>query len=130
MSQDYERVPISEVIRADENNHGHWFEAGAKRFFRSRWDDYAYKQDGFYFWISSERMNAETPRRYTIRFACCECMSIYDIDGFQAFGTKREAVNRLKYILARHPSKEMENYHHWKLELKHVPCASEQKGGT
>lgn len=129
MSTDYESVPISEVIRADEANHGHWFETGAKRFFKSRWDSYAYKAKGFYFWVSSEKCGDSDPRKYTIRFACCECMSIHDISGFQAFNTKREAIARLKYVLKTWDAPELVAYHHWKMDLKHIPCTAEQKGG-
>lgn len=129
MAIEYETVPISEVIRADETNHGHWFSTDTQRFFKSRWDAYAYKQKGFYFWVSSEKFNDSTPRKYTIRFACCNCMSIHDISGFQAFATKREAVARLKYVLKTWNAPELVAYHHWKMELKHEKCPSETTGG-
>jgi hypothetical protein len=57
-------------------------------------------------------------------------MSIHDIDGFQAFATKKAAEARLKYVITHNDAKELDTYHHWKMELKHSPCASEKTGGV
>lgn len=129
MTCQYENVPISEVIRADQANHGHFFDQGAVRFFNSRSPQYAYKWNGYYFWVSSEKFDSKTPRKYTIRFACCDCMSIHDIDGFQAHGSKRAAEARLKWYLAHEDKPEVNKYHHWKMKLKHEKCPSETTGG-
>jgi hypothetical protein len=130
MSIDYDIVPIEEVIRADQANHGHFFNEGAKRFFNSRSPQVAYKQKGYYFWVTSEKNGSENPRLYTIRFACCNCMSIHDIDGFQAHKSMAAATARLKYVLKTWDAKELVAYHHWKMDLKHIPCASEKTGGV
>jgi hypothetical protein len=122
MTINYEVVPIDEVIRADQREHGHFFDQGAVRFFNSRSSQYAYKQNGFYFWVSSEKFDSSTPRKYTIRFACCSCMSIHEIDGFQAHSSKRDADARLKWYLTHNDQPEIKKYHHWKMELQHVPC--------
>jgi hypothetical protein len=130
MAMDYEVVGIDEVIRADQANHGHFFDQGAVRFFNSRSPQYAYKWNGFYFWVSSEKNGPSNPRLYTIRFACCNCMSIHDIDGFQSHKSLSSAKARLQYIIKGNPAVEMQSYHHWKMELKHETCPSEQTGGA
>jgi hypothetical protein len=130
MVMQYEIVGIEEVIRADQANHGHFFDQGAVRFFNSRSPQYAYKWNGYYFWVLSEKFDSSTPRKYTIRFACCDCMSIHDIDGFQAHGSKRQAEARLKYYLTQEDKPEINKYHHWKMDLRHVTCASEKTGGV
>jgi len=130
MVLDYEIIPIDEVIRADQANHGHFFDGGAKRFFNSRISQVAYKWNDYYFWVTSEKFDSQTPRKYTIRFACCDCMSIHDIDGFQAHRSMDDAIARLKWYLTHEDKPEINKYHHWKMELKHIPCASEKTGGA
>ena len=120
------RVPIDEVIKRNEEEHGHFFDAGSRRFFNSRWDQYAYKFDNYYYFITSEKFDSVTARKYTIRFCCCECMTISDIGGFQNFPDHAMALSQLHKIMSDDDKTHRAGYHHWKMELKHVPCHTEE----
>ena len=65
MSTRYDIIPIETVIR---KHSGHWFSEDSKRFFRSRWENTAYQNEGslFAYFISSEQHDANL-RKYTIR---------------------------------------------------------------
>ena len=66
MSTRYDIIPIETVIR---KHNGHWFSEYNKRFFKSRWENTAYQNEGslYAYFISSEKFNDNTSRKYTIR---------------------------------------------------------------
>lgn len=80
--------PDMDALRYDARQRGsHFFDEGAMRFFNSRVLPTVY--GGRYF-ITSERFDDSTPRRYTLR----ECLNgqILDASKFQEFATRREAI--------------------------------------
>jgi hypothetical protein len=61
-------VDMRDVERAHQ---GHWFEPQAKRFFRSRLPQTAYRGVGGTFFVSSEQFvgsQGAAPRAYTVRY--------------------------------------------------------------
>ena len=107
----HETIPISEVIRLNDN----WFSEDSKRFFRSRWDNYAFrnKESMFAYFISSEKhvsyfANIDEPRKYTIRKINMITGDFSNDDGifkFQAYPTRRKALSGLKKYLETEPIK-------------------------
>ena len=80
-----------DAIKYDARQCGsHFFDEGAMRFFNSRVLPTVY---GGRFFITSERFDDSTPRRYTLR----ECLNgqILDASKFQEFATRREAVSAI-----------------------------------
>ena len=96
----YDIIPIETVIR---KHNGHWFSEDSKRFFRSRWENTAYQNEGslYAYFISSEKFNDHTPRKYTIRrinmrngeFSTSS--PIPPIFEFQQYTTKKQANKAL-----------------------------------
>ena len=85
---------IREMKEDDANIGDHWFERGAMRFFNSRIASGVY---GGHFFISSERYNENTPRRYTIR--SCYNGKIDTIGDFQQYRTIEEARYAVKELV-------------------------------
>ena len=80
-------VDISTVRRLHK---GHWFDAVALRFFRSRFSEAAVQHDGGYLFVSSERFDHKTPRFYSVRF-CDADGNIETIGDFQEYKSGRQA---------------------------------------
>jgi len=61
----YDIIPIETIIR---KHNGYWFSEDSKRFFKSRWENTAYQNEGslYAYFISSEQHDANL-RKYTIR---------------------------------------------------------------
>lgn len=87
---------MDEVRHANANAGYHWFEPETLRFFRSRVSDALY--GGRYF-VSSERFDAHSPRRYTVRRANDDG-SIDTVGEFQGFRTHQQATARAKHLAA------------------------------
>ena len=77
-------------------NGSHWFSAGAIRFFNSRFGRRVY--GGRYF-VSSERFDHKSPRRYTVRMVR-PGGDVQTVGAFQGFGSSRAAVRYIRAILA------------------------------
>lgn len=77
---------VDEIAQANRRAGGHWFDADAKRFFRSRCDGPVI---GGRLFVSSEK-GPDERRLYTIRVALDDG-SITDLDGFQRYGTRKAA---------------------------------------
>lgn len=77
-----------------ENRHrGHWFSAGAKRFFNSRIAQYGYESsDGkrVYF-VSSERFDWRSPRLYSVRVYNYEADNVDTVGEFQQYASRNGA---------------------------------------
>lgn len=71
---------------------GHFFSAGATRFFSSHYSQIAYyqPQTDCYFFVSSEQFDSKTPRRYTVRRLNLSG-GVDTIGDFQQYETSRQA---------------------------------------
>lgn len=91
---------MGDLIKAVEDNGGHFFEPATKRFFRSRILDDLYIGTGGCFFVTSEQFapsrGPAAKRRYTVRQFRADC-SIDTHGEFQAYATpaaaKRAARN-------------------------------------
>lgn len=94
-------IDIQEVKDKNRGAGQFWFSSGAMRFFNSRVGSTAYKDKSgrkAYF-ISSEKYDYKTPRKYSIRVADLNTGNINTIGDFQEFRTRASAMRRLKEIV-------------------------------
>lgn len=100
------RVPIETIQRQHK---GHWFSDDSKRFFKSMWDSYGLQNVGsiYAYFVSSEKFNDATPRKYGIRRVNMrngefshKDLGIFE---FQAFNTKKQAYSALRKFLVTEP---------------------------
>ena len=88
---------IADVRESNRVAGFHWFDASTMRFFNSRVSSQTYPcADGTCIFVSSERMNADSPRRFTVR-RCELDGSITDVSAFQEFDN-RESAHRAAWI--------------------------------
>jgi hypothetical protein len=125
MKQTYETIPIDEVMRANSENFGHFFEPAAIRFFNSRCNQYAALQDGLAYFVTSEKFNDETGRKYTIRVCCLGCGAIQDINGFQKYERHDKALADMTFFLENIDPKDRPVFHHHKMQLVRIPCPND-----
>ena len=92
----YEIVNMSEI---EMNHRGHWFDADAKRFFKTRLPRTGVKtEQGVYYFVSSEQ-HGDSPRRYTIRKM--EQGRTATVGEFQGYATMASAKANLLNMLNR-----------------------------
>jgi len=90
MIQRYEVVySMDEAITVYEDQGGHWFTPGARRFFRSFWGSFNWETRTF---VSSEQFDYTSPRLYSIRQFDAGFKSIDTISSFQEFDTRAQAI--------------------------------------
>jgi hypothetical protein len=94
-------------IRSHYRGHGHWFDADAIRFFHSRVAATAYKTDdgSRAYFVSSERYDFDTARKFTVRVYNFETHDIRTVGEFQAYAS-RSGADAAARRLARHSSGE------------------------
>lgn len=99
-----QRIPIDMVIRLSPK----WFDTDNKRFFKSKWNNYAYQLGEYAYFISSEKhenfyMGISDPRKYTIRKFNMNTGEFStdnkDIFNFQRYSTKKQAEKALNVYL-------------------------------
>ena len=88
-------ITISELKRLNKENGGHWFDKASMRFFNSEIESKLYAGK---FFITSERMELNDDKRYTIR-EVSEGYRINTVGKFQAFGNLDQAILMIKYLL-------------------------------
>jgi len=109
--QDFNIETADDLRKVNEFRGGHFFDRDTMRGFNSRLLDAVYidKRNKRGFFITSEKMNDETPRKFTLRFMLLnkrDAGTIYAVspdknaDGFEYFETGREARAMLKKIKA------------------------------
>lgn len=92
-------------VKAAATEHGsHWFDRDTMAFFNTRLQSKVYPMDtGDILFVTSERMDADHPRRYSIRRAYFDGegrFQIRTIGDFQEYATADEA-HRAAKLLAR-----------------------------
>jgi len=127
MSRDFESMPMREVIEANRNGFGHFFDVEARRYFRSRVPDYAIRQDGYAYFVTSEKFDDATGRKWTIRFMCLECGTIDSIGEFQKYLTGKAARTALRSVLLNDEKPHIETFHHHKVQLQRIVCTNAPK---
>ena len=84
---------IDSLVQANRAAGQHFFDASTMRFFNSR---VCRKIIGNYF-VTSERFDASTPRRYTIR-RINDDGHVETVGEFQKFATSREAYRAIRAL--------------------------------
>ena len=82
---------ISDIKRANKARDGHWFDAGSMRFFNTCLGRVYPLADGGALFITSERVDATYPRRYSVRRARPDGNISTVCGGFQAYNTAAQA---------------------------------------
>jgi hypothetical protein len=99
-----ERIPINDIIRLFPK----WFDKDNIRFFKSKWNNYAYQLGEYAYFISSEKhvnyyVGVNDPRKYTIRKFNMNTGDFStdnkDIFNFQRYSTKKAAEKALNAYL-------------------------------
>lgn len=83
-------MSIEEIMKANEEAGFFFFSAGAMRFFNSRVSSYTRGR----FFITSERLDMEFPRLYSVRYLD-EKGSVTTINDFQEYATLEQAKRAL-----------------------------------
>lgn len=89
-------ISMSEVIRA---HNGYFFSKDTMRFFNSRLPQSAYEKDGLAYFVTSEKFNHETARKYTIRKCDLKTGGINTVGDFQAYNSRAKAMAGIKNLL-------------------------------
>lgn len=85
---------IDEVRQANKRIGHHWFDPGAMRFFNTRVIPPLEK--GRYF-VTSERFDSSTPRRFTVRVAMCDGR-VETVGDFMQYATVRDARKAIRMM--------------------------------
>lgn len=86
---------IDDVKRANRALGHHWFDPATLRFFNSRIIPPLEK--GRYF-VTSERFDSSTPRRYTVRVAYCDGR-VETVGDFMHYATLRDARKAIRMMI-------------------------------
>lgn len=81
-----------------ERNGQHWFDEDVMRYFNSRVLESSWTKidDDTYRFISSERMNFNSPRLYTVRQFTISTGTVDTVGEFQRYKTSREALKNIR----------------------------------
>ena len=79
------------IKTANQQHGGHFFSAGALRFFRSRVSEKVHQGPGGVYFVTSEQFDARSPRRYTVRRFDPGSRGIDTVGKFQQHATSRQA---------------------------------------
>lgn len=85
---------IDMIRHLHQTNGGHWFDAGAMRFFNTRVHSTVYRGDDVTsFFVSSERYDENSPRLFSVRRAVRteSGVSIETVGAFQGYASRGEA---------------------------------------
>lgn len=82
---------IEDIKTANAVGGGHWFEPATMRFFSSHVSGEVYPFPGGATFVSSERYDARSPRRYTVRVATVDGGHVGTVGEFQGYATLRAA---------------------------------------
>ena len=94
-----EKILLSEV-KASSKRHGWtWFSQETTCFFGSKYPKFAYKVNNDAYFITSEQMEKDCPRRYSIRACDLLTGSITTVGEFQEYSLKEEAGKALMLII-------------------------------
>ena len=86
-------MTINSIIKAARAAGSHWFDHDTMRHFNCVLSGHVFSGDGGIYFVSSERFNDDTPRKYTVRqFTPDAPTMINDAGGFQAYSTESEAT--------------------------------------
>jgi len=77
-----------------------WFAPSATRFFNSAYPRYGYREGDTVYFVTSERFDMSTPRRYSIRVMDWKTGWIDTLCDFQRFDTRREAYAEMRKAMA------------------------------
>ena len=113
-------ISMSDVTDAYDKHGGHFFDDATRRFFKSRNPQYATKQGQYFYFITSEKYDYDSPRLYTLRCMCEKCGSITTIGDFQKYESSREAKANLKRILKQDVKPCVDTFNHGKYVTKFV----------
>jgi hypothetical protein len=93
-------IAFSDIVRATGNSsHHHFFDAGATRFFSSRYPQSGIVKDNKAYFVTSEQFDYKSPRLYTIR-VCDMATGIVDtIGAFQQYRTSKLAQAAIKNLI-------------------------------
>ena len=89
---------LMEMWQVERAHQGHWFDAGAKRFFNSRVAQTAQVKDGKAYFVSSEQFDYKSPRLYSVRVCDLVTGDIDTVGEFQQYETAywaRKAISQL-----------------------------------
>lgn len=100
------RIPISTVKSANKAAGLHFFDKDTIRFFNSKIQPVAYTKDGLTaYFISSEQMDYNSPRKYSIRKSDLKTGVTGTVGEFGEFSSVTEANQALKKIIGTDVSK-------------------------
>lgn len=91
----YREMTMEDAIRIYKDAGGHFFDKAAMRFFNSVIETDLMDNGCF---VTSERMEENFPKRYTIRAFSEDYTTVEDVSEFQAYGSFADAVADAKGI--------------------------------
>ena len=94
---------IRDIERMDSRNGGHFFDAGAMRFFKSRTSEAGIELDDKIYFVTSERFDSSTPRYYSVRYYDqsannTDRCKIETLGEFQQYATSKQAWSAIYKI--------------------------------
>lgn len=92
-------IDFRDIVRA--NGYGsqhHFFDAGATRFFKSRYPQTGIVKDNKAYFVTSEQFDYNSPRLYTVRVCDMETGIVDTIGEFQQYQTSKQAQATIKDI--------------------------------
>ena len=87
------------LIKYAEACGSHFFDADTMRFFKSRILDGVTIHDGRAYFVTSERFDAGTPRRYSARYMVAGA-HFFEVGEFQEYATARQARQAIAEVTA------------------------------
>ena len=93
-------IDFRDIVRANGySNQHHFFDAGATRFFNSRYPQTGIVKDNKAYFVTSEQFDYKSPRLYTVRVCNMETGIVDTIGEFQQYQTSKQAQAAIKKIV-------------------------------
>lgn len=89
------RYTLEEMENLNKSINNHWFDYGAMKFFNTTIET---EPNQYNMFITSERMDLDMPKKYSIRWFCPDTYKVHTFGEFQQFGTIDEAQRFINII--------------------------------
>lgn len=99
-------MDLISMVTVENRHRGHWFSPKARRFFNSRIAAYGYQhhEGAPVYFVSSERFDASSPRRYTVRRYNWDADTIDTMGDFQRYASRSGADAAAQRLARQSPA--------------------------
>jgi len=92
-------IDFKDIVRANgHSSQHHFFDTGATRFFKSRYPQTGIVRDNKAYFVTSEQLDYNSPRLYTVRVCDLETGIVDTVGEFQQYQTRKDAQKAIQLL--------------------------------